>query len=307
MTKPKKDLGASVQARLRNLAKQRGDDVQLVLTQFVLERLLHRLSMSPCRRDFVLKGAMLFAVWTKIPHRATHDIDLLGRGSPELARLAEVFRGVCRIEVAQDGVLFDADSVQAGRIREDQMYEGVRVTLAARLGSARVGVQIDIGFGDAVHPEPAEITFPSLLDLPESRLFAYPRETVVAEKFHAMATLGLLNSRMKDFYDLFVLESGFAFDGPTLAEAIRGTFARRQSVLTATMPVALQDEFANSPDKKVQWSAFLRRNRLGDGGLTLGAVVMGLRGFPWSVVRGILGEQPLPASWPAGGPWMANA
>lgn len=306
MTKPAKNLGVSLQARLRNLAKQRGEDVQLVLTQFVLERLLHRLSMSPCRADFVLKGAMLFAVWTKIPHRATRDIDLLGRGSPELARLAEVFRGVCRTEVAQDGVLFDADSVQAGRIREDQRYEGVRVTLAAQIGSARVAVQIDIGFGDAVHPEPSEITFPSLLDLPESKLFAYPRETVVAEKFHAMATLGLLNSRMKDFYDLSVLLSAFPFDGPTLAEAMRGTFARRQSVLTATMPVALQDEFANSPDKMVQWSAFVRRNRLGDGRLTLGAVVTELRGFLWPVVQGILGERAVPSSWPAGGPWTTN-
>ena len=204
MTRPPKDLGASVQARLRNVARERGEDVQVVLLQFVLERLLHRLASSPHRRDFVLKGAMLFTAWTKIAHRATRDLDLLGSGPSELPRLAAIFRTICLTEVESDGVSFDADSVASSRIREDQLYEAVRVLLTASVGTARISVQVDIGFGDAVTPHPVEMAFPTLLGQPPVQLLTYPREVVVAEKFHAMVSLGLLNSRMKDFYDLSV-------------------------------------------------------------------------------------------------------
>lgn len=224
MTKPPKDLGASIQARLRNLAQQRGDDVQLLLTQFVLERLLHRLAASAHAHLFLLKGAMLFAAWTNMPHRATRDLDLLGHGSPEVNRLVGIFRDVVAAAVEPDGVSFDPTSIQAARIREDQLYQGVRVTMTATLATARVGVQVDIGFGDAVHPGPVELEYPSLLGLPTTRLRAYPRETVVAEKFQAMVSLGELNSRMKDFYDVFTLARRFEFDANSLAGAVRATF-----------------------------------------------------------------------------------
>jgi hypothetical protein len=209
VTRTPKDLGLSAQARLRNLAQQRGDDVQVLLTQFVLERLLHRLVASTHASDFVLKGAMLFAAWTKVPHRATRDLDLLGSGAPDPERLAQVFRVVCATAVEPDGVSFDTASVRSARIREDQVYEGIRVTLNATLATARIGVQVDIGFGDTVHPGPVELAYPSLLGLPTPRLLTYPRETVVAEKFQAMVSLGELNSRMKDFFDLFTLAAQF--------------------------------------------------------------------------------------------------
>lgn len=303
MTRTTKDLGASVQARLRNVARQRGEDVQVLLLQFVLERLLHRLACSPHRRDFVLKGAMLFIAWTRIPHRATRDLDLHGSGAPDLQRLAAIFSSLCAVEVEPDGVTFDAGSVVSSKIREDQLYEAVRVLLTARVGTARVGVQVDIGFGDAIHPPAEEMTFPTILGQPAPRLLTYARETVVAEKFHAMVTLGLLNSRMKDFYDLAVLSAQFPFVGPRLGEAITATFARRQTPLPATEPVALRAEFAEARDKQVQWAAFVRRNRLAGGDAQLATVVSRLRAFLWPVVVGLHGRSPMPGRWLAGGPW----
>ena len=303
MTKAPKDLGASTQARLRNLAQQRGDDVQVLLIQFVLERLLHRIAASAHAGEFLLKGAMLFAAWTKVPHRSTRDLDLLGHGTAELQRLVDVFRDIAKAVVEPDGVSFDAETVQATRIREDQLYQGVRVTMTATLATARVGVQVDIGFGDAVHPAPVELQYPSLLGLPTPRLRAYPRETVIAEKFQAMVSLGELNSRMKDFYDLFTLANLFAFDGPQLAAAIQATFARRSTDLPQQEPIALRPEFAELRDKATQWRAFVRRSRLVDENVTLSAVVARLHGFLWPVVGGLTSGRPTPKAWPAGGPW----
>lgn len=301
MTRPPKDLGASVQARLRNVARQRSEDVQVLLLQFVLERLLHRIACSTYRRDFVLKGAMLFTAWTRVAHRATRDLDLLGTGVPDLNRLAAIFRTICTIEVDPDGVAFDAGTVVASRIREDQLYEAVRVMLTASVGSARINVQVDIGFGDAIHPAPVEMSFPTILDQPAPLLLTYPRETVVAEKFHAVVSLGLLNSRMKDFFDLTVLCRQFPFAGRPLGEAIAATFARRQTELPDSEPVALSAAFTEATDKQVQWAAFVRRNRLAGGDLA--TVVSQLREFLWPVVMGLHGRRPMPQQWPAGGPW----
>lgn len=301
------ELGASVQARLRNLAMQRQDDVQLVLTHFVLERLLHRLAGSTYGRQFVLKGAMLFAVWTQAAHRATRDLDLLGIGAPDPERIAAIFRRVCDVAVVPDGVAFDADSVAVARIREDQRYEGIRVALVARLGTARVDVQVDVGFGDAVHPAPSEIRFPSLLDHPDTSMLAYPREAVVAEKFEAMVSLGVLNSRMKDFYDLFVLAARFPFEGSTLIEAIRVTFARRQTDIDTGVPVPLSDEFAESVTKQAQWSAFVRRTRLAEPDLKLTSVIAALRRFLLPVFRAVGSEAPVLGSWSADDGWSGPA
>ena len=300
MTRRPKDLGASTQARLRNLARERGDDTQVVLTQFVLERLLHRLSVSPHRDQFLLKGAMLFVAWTGLPHRTTRDLDLLGRGAPEESRILQLIRAVCGTEVAPDGVAFDADSLRLSRIREDQTYEGWRAELSASLGTARIDVQVDIGFGDAVHPAPEMVTLPPLLDLPAATLLAYPRPTVVAEKFEAMVALGLLNSRMKDFFDLHYMAANFAFERPELALAIRATFDRRGTRMPTEVPVALRNEFATDTTKQVQWRAFLKRTRL-VGTASLDAVVTEIRRFLWPVLDPA--TEPDATHWSAGGPW----
>jgi len=205
----KKDLPASVRARLLNLAKQRGEDLDLVLKRYGIERLLFRLSQSTHKDAFILKGAMLFELWMGRAHRTTKDLDLLGSGSPDILRLEAIFREFCLLPVEPDGLVFLSDSVKGTDIREDNLYQGVRITLWALLGVARISLQVDIGFGDAVFPAPQEIDYPSLLGLPRPRLRAYSQATVVAEKFHVMVELGLANSRLKDYHDIWTILTTF--------------------------------------------------------------------------------------------------
>ena len=200
----------------RTLAREQKEDFSIVLTRYGLERLLYRLSQSAHRDRFVLKGAMLFQLWSGHPHRPTRDLDLLGHGSPDPERFEGIFRDICRQNVEDDGLEFQSDSVRAESMKEDEEYQGLRLKLVSRLGNARIPIQIDIGFGDAVTPEPDEVIYPTLLDGPAPTLKAYPRETVVAEKFQAMVMLGIANSRMKDFYDLWILMRQFEFSGPAL-------------------------------------------------------------------------------------------
>ena len=297
------NVAHSVRARLLTLSKERREEFQFVLTRYALERLLFRLSQSRHHDAFVLKGAMMFAVWSGHPHRATKDLDLLGSGAPDLERLAVVFREVVAVRVEDDGIVFDEQSVEAVRIKEDADYEGVRITLAAKLGTAKVGAQIDIGFGDAVTPSAVEVTYPSLLDLPQPTLRAYPRETVVAEKLQAMVHLGLLNSRMKDYFDLWFLATRFEFDEAVLARAVAATFERRGTPLPSEPPFALTTAFSGDASKQKQWTAFLARSGVASKGLTLDAVVEVLAAFLVPVLVGLEARRGLGRTWRAGGPW----
>jgi hypothetical protein len=256
------DLGASVLARLLAMAKRQGDDHNLLLNRFALERLLHRLSISSHADGFLLKGALLFALWYDQPHRPTRDADLLGFGASDAERLVRVFRDITGL-VLDDGMAFDPDSVRAEPIREDSFYGGLRVRLIARIGSARCNLQVDVGFGDAVTPQPETVRYPTLLSgFASPVLRAYPVYTVIAEKYHAMVVLGLANSRMKDFYDLAVIAARTELDGATLAKAIAATFMRRSTALPIELPMALTPAFGIDPAKQRQWMAFLARNRL---------------------------------------------
>lgn len=274
----RKDLAASVRQRLLNLAKARGEDFNFVLLRYGLERLLYRLSQSPHAHQFVLKGAMLFPLWMGNPHRATKDMDLLGTGSPDRSRLEAVFREVAGTAVA-DGLTFLPDTVKAVAIREDAIYDGVRVTLGGHLAAARLSLQVDVGFGDAVTPPPEEVEYPTLLPMPPARLRVYPREAVIAEKLHAMVDRGMATSRMKDFYDLWFLASRFEFDSVPLLAAIRATFAGRGTAIPGRMPLALTDTFADDAAKQVQWTAFIKRARLSTSPVGLQEVIEALRGF----------------------------
>ncbi|MFQ5571042.1 MAG: nucleotidyl transferase AbiEii/AbiGii toxin family protein, partial [Rhodothermales bacterium] len=268
------NVAVSVRQRLLNRARAQEEDYQVLLTRYVLERFLYRLSQSLHRDRFVVKGAMLFLLWKGEFHRTTRDLDLLAFGSSEIAHLEAVVREICTVAVeVEDGIVFHPETIQGRAIREDQIYDGVRVTVVARLGSARLPLQIDIGFGDAIIPAPAKEDFPVLLDFPAPALPVYPRETVVAEKFQAMVELGITNSRMKDFYDLWYLSGHFAFDGPTLVRAITATFERRGTPLPSTLPLALTAEFADDPTKQTQWNAFLRRGGLKTEAMTLREVI----------------------------------
>lgn len=306
MKKPPTNITHSIRDRLLKAAKANGEEFTYALTRYGLERLLARLAASPHSGEFVLKGAMLFRVWSPTLHRPTKDLDLLGSGSPSLERLAELFADVCGVAVEDDGMVFDAKAVRAERIKEDADYEGVRVTLRATLGSARIDLQVDVGFGDAISPGTVDIEFPTMLAMASPRLRAYPRETVVAEKVHAMVHLGIANSRMKDFFDLWFLARSFAFDGVTLATAIAATFARRKTSLPRALPLALTSEFSQDDSKQKQWRAF--RTRAGVTEQTLEAVVIALGPFLGPALTAARAPAEFESSWaPPAGPWARAA
>jgi predicted nucleotidyltransferase component of viral defense system len=298
-----RNLAASVRQRLTDVARKQGEEFQLVLTRYIIERLLYRLSRSPYRDEFILKGAMLFRVWTDQVHRPTRDLDLLGKGKPTLETLTHVFREICGLAVEEDGLTFDLASVTAERIREDQEYEGVRVWCRARLGQARIDLQIDVGSGDSVVPRPVSVTYPSMLEFPAPVLRVYPRQTVVAEKFQAMVALGIANSRMKDFFDLWHLAQHFDFDGPTLCNAIQATFHRRRTNLPAKPPLALTPEFGEDAAKLKQWQAFLKKGRLNAAGVSLEQVCAFLNSFLMPPTRALEAGEEFPQAWPPAGPW----
>jgi len=253
---------ASIRARLLNVAKAQGVDFNQVLVRFALERILYRLTQSPHADRFLLKGALLFTLWYDMPHRATRDADLLGFGASDLESVAQVFREVAAVAV-DDGIVFDPASVSVEEIRKEAGYGGVRVVIAGELAKARCKTQIDVGFGDAVTPGPVDSVYPVLLgDMPAPRLRAYPTYTVVAEKLHAIALLGMTNSRVKDYFDLSVLLQRETFDADLLAQAIKGTFERRGLAVPAELPIGLTDEFAQEPSRQALWQAFVRKNEL---------------------------------------------
>lgn len=298
-----RNLAASVRQRLLNLARQRGEDFNFVLTLYGLERLLYRLGQSPYRTGFVLKGAMLLRAWSVSVHRPTRDLDLLGRGERTLARLEHIFADVWRLPAEDDGLELEPGSIRSEEIRGGQEYGGVRVTMTARLANARIPIQVDVGFGDVVTPGPAELAYPTLLDGPAPVLLAYPPETVVAEKLQAMVALGLANTRMKDFYDLWILSRSVAFSGDTLARAIGATFARRGTAIPAGDPEGLSAAFYEDPGKQRQWSAFLGRTGLAGQTPAFPVAADALRTFLLPPLRALGSGQPFTPQWAAGGPW----
>lgn len=280
MNKPApRNLAQSVRERLLNLSRERREEFEGLAVRYALERLLHRLGRSEYRRQFILKGALLFPLWSSEPYRPTRDLDLLGSGEPSVAHLEQVFRDLCHLPVEEDGLQFQPDTVSGALIREDQIYEGVRIRLVAGLAGATLRLQVDIGFGDVVTPAPEEVDYPTILGFTAPRLRAYPRETVIAEKLQAMVALGIANSRMKDFYDIWVLARRFTFEGDLLCQAIQATFARRGTPFPAGPPVALTPAFSHDRDKRTQWTAFLRRSRLETTSIDFADIVTTLQEF----------------------------
>jgi predicted nucleotidyltransferase component of viral defense system len=256
------NFAASVRARLLNVAKAQRVDFQQVLVRFALERILYRLTQSQHADRFLLKGALLFTLWYDMPHRATRDADLLGFGASDPTSVAHVFRDIAAV-VVDDGIAFDPASVRIEEIRKEASYVGVRVTIAGELAKARCNTQIDVGFGDAVTPAPVDSVYPVLLnDLPAPRLRAYPTYTVIAEKLHAIALLGMTNSRLKDYFDLSVLLERETLDTDLLAQAIKATFERRGMSVPGAVPMGLTDEFARDSSRQSLWLAFIKKNEL---------------------------------------------
>jgi hypothetical protein len=277
-------------------------DFGLVVMRYGLERFLYRLSISPHRDSFVLKGALLLQLWTAETYRPTRDLDLLGRGMSNTS-YRKIFSDVCSQEVDDDGLTFLPDTIRVERIRE--AYEGVRVRLEARLGKVRVALQVDVGLGDTIVPASEELEYPTLLKFPAPKLHAYSKESVVAGKFEAMVKLGIANSRMKDFYDLWVLAQRFEFRSITLAAAIRATFERRGTTRPASSPLALRPDFYDLPTKQTQWRAFLRKSGL-RGDSSLQKIILIIEMFVMPVVESILKNDIEAKVWPAGGPWKTG-
>ena len=244
----------------------------------------------------------LFSVWTGRPHRATRDLDLLGFGDLEEEVVRQIFAEVLAVDVPDDGVRFGSGTLVVGLIREEQEYGGVRLAFVARVTNAKVRLQVDVGFGDAITPEAATIDYPTLLESPAPQLRAYPRETVVAEKLEAMVRLGMANSRLKDFYDLFVLARDFDFDGESLVRAIRATFERRKTPLPVVLPVALTKDFAEDPMKKSQWSGFVRKSGV-EAADSLTETIEAVALFVGNPLMAASGGTAYVARWHAPGPW----
>lgn len=297
-----KNIAASVRQRLLNKAKRTDRPFDELLQYYAMERFLYRLSRSEHRDKFVLKGALMFIAWKGLRSRATRDIDLAGKTKNSVENLVAIVKNVCEIEVEPDGMRFDSSTVAGERIKEDADYAGVRVRFIGRLEQARATMQIDVGFGDTITPEPVAIDYPVILDMPAPRLNGYPRETVVAEKFQAMVYLGLLNTRMKDFFDLWLLAHQFDFQGALLGKALNETFVQRKTEL-ALEPVVFTEAFWADQQKNVQWRAFLAKTRLAHAPRELKEAVMTARDFLSPVIEACLRSEDLKITWRAPGPW----
>ncbi|MHB9026786.1 MAG: nucleotidyl transferase AbiEii/AbiGii toxin family protein [Armatimonadota bacterium] len=301
------NVPASIRQRLLNLACERHDDFGLVLTQYAIERLLARLCLSPYAEQFVLKGAQLFPLWMDVPHRPTRDLDLLRQGESNVPQLVAIFREVSALTVEPpDGIAFLPDTVRGEVIREDAIYEGVRLTIRFTLSGATDMVQVDIGVGDVVVPMPDRVIMPSMLGFPPVSIRAYPKEAVIAEKLEAMVALGIRNSRMKDFFDVWMLSQCFQFDGALLSHAIAATFQRRQTAIPSVPPLALSDEFGQDATKQTQWRAFLRRVRTDKPSTTLESIIHDLRSFLIPVLQSLASGQSFTAIWSAQTGWQES-
>lgn len=298
--KPHRNIPASVRQLLLNRAKKDRRPFNELLVNHAMERFLYRLSKSAHADKFILKGALMMKVWCLTGLRPTMDIDMLGRTSNREEDIAECIFDILSIDVEPDGLTFDTDTVQIKNITEDADYEGIRICFLSRLESARIKTQIDISFADVVFPNPEESDLPTTLDFPAPRLLCYSRESFIAEKTQAMVRLGVLNSRMKDFYDIWLLSRQFDFEGSTLAEAIRQTFQRRGTSIPAEIE-AFTDSFIN--EKQPQWVAFRRRLQQDTIPITFSEIVSVIRQFLGPIFAAVSSEKQHPGNWIAPGPW----
>ena len=302
MVKGITNIAASVHQRLLNKAKESSRPFNELLQYFAIERFIYRLSKSPHADQFILKGALMFSAWCGPESRPTMDIDLLGIIDNQPDTITAVMKDACLIDVEPDGISFNADTVEAVRITEDAEYEGVRVRVHGSLGKARVSIQIDIGFGDVIVPNADSVSYPAILDFPVPVLKGYTMESTIAEKFQAMVKLGVLNSRMKDFYDIWFLSRTFDFKGELLGEAIEKTFEKRNTPVN--LEAALFDpSFGMDRDKNAQWRGFIRKAKLVGAPDTFEEIVAAVRLFLEPLARAIAEQKAFNSIWTASGPW----
>lgn len=291
MKQGKTNIAHSVRDRLMKISLERDENYQLILIKYALERFLYRLQNSIYVEKFVLKGAFLFTLWTKEYYRPTRDLDFLARTSNQAEEMSRIFKEICDIEVDPDGLIFDSAFVSIAEIMEGTSYRGLRIKLTAYLDKIRIPLQFDIGFGDAVYPDVETIEYPSLLDYPNPRILAYPLESLISEKVEAMVDLGIQNSRMKDFYDIYSLSKIFDIDTTSLQKAIAITFERRKTKIPEDIPIALTDEFAYDKDKVSQWRQFINKNDLSNAPDDLFIVIDEIRNFLLPIFNALNNEK----------------
>jgi predicted nucleotidyltransferase component of viral defense system len=301
------NVAASVRDRLLKRSRQTGEDFGFLLQRYAAERLLYRLGQSAHRGRFVLKGAMLFALWGGSVYRPTRDLDFTGYGNSDADDVVATFKEICTLSVPEDGLVFDAATVKGEPIRDEAEYGGLRVRLRSMLGNARIEMQIDIGFGNAIEPGANDVQYPTLLDAPAPNVRAYPHEAVVAEKLHTLVVLGERNSRIKDFYDLYTLATQFPFDGTRLSRAVSATFDRRRAKIDSAMPAGLTPRFFSDESRAGQWRAYLDRNNLPGAPRDFAQVGERLQAFLGPVWSALAAGHKFASSWRAGGPWEAKA
>ena len=299
MSKGKRNIAASIRQKLKNQARQSKRPFAELLQYYAMERFLYRLTQSSHANRFILKGALMLRVWQSPQFRPTMDIDMLGKTDNEIDSICTQVTDIISVET-DDGVAFDPGTIRGERIKEDADYEGVRVRFIGTLDNARVNMQIDIGFGDIIHPEPIEADLPTILDSPPPRLLCYSRESTIAEKFEAMIKLGILNSRMKDFYDIWLLPRQFEFDGSELAEAIRLTLENRGTEIPDVI-TAFTDEFVMAKGK--QWAAFRKRLNLEQVPADFAEVVAGVESFLQPIASALSAGGQFPEKWSISDYW----
>jgi predicted nucleotidyltransferase component of viral defense system len=301
--RPPRNVAASVRARLLNRSRATGEDFQFLFHRYAAERFLYRLGRSAHRDRYVLKGAMLFALWGGSLYRPTRDLDFAAYGSSELVAVTACFREICLQAVPDDGMHFDAQSLRAEPMRQEAEYHGLRVVLDATLAVVRVRMQVDIGFGDAIEPPANDVDYPTLLDSPAPNVRAYPREAVVAEKLHALVLLGERSTRLKDVYDLHALALQFPFDGERLACAIAATFERRRTGIETALPAGLAPRFFADLARAERWRAYLTRNGLPGAPKDFAAAGELILAFLGPIWRALAERRAFGGIWPPAGPW----
>lgn len=303
MKKEITNLTASIRARLQNKANDTGRPFAEVLQYYGIERFLYRFSKSKYKDKFILKGALMFGVWNVPERRTTIDIDFLGRFDNQAIEIEKAMKDVCGADVEADGLAFDANTVTAQKIKEDADYQGVRVKFTGFLERSRISMQIDVGFGDAVYPKPKMIDYPVILDLPKPRLKGYAPETVVSEKFEAMVQLGLLNSRMKDFYDIWLMMRQFDFEGPELAKALKRTFDHRKTSFPQGKQLFAEEIYDENSDRQMLWKTFLKKGNIKHAPDKLSIIAKDIEEFLRKPLEAINRGEDFKGWWKAPGPW----
>lgn len=296
------NLSASVRQRLLNLSRERREDFQYILTRYGVERLLFRLSQSDYKSKFILKGATLIRIWSGKEYRPTRDIDFLGYGEYSEEELIEIFRNICSIDVESDGLNFDLDSITVENIRADNEYAGNRIKINSTIENTRIRIQIDLAYGDAVIPSVKKIKYPTLLDFSAPNILIYPPESVVAEKLHALISLGIANTRMKDIYDILELSRIFSFNGNKIMMAIKKTFDRRKTVIPSDIPIAFTEKFINA--KNQNWKAFLSRSGLENDSILFSDIINELSLFILPILDAFTKKSNFPKKWDRNKEWL---